>query len=208
MVEVYYYIPAEELDVAVECGIKLSESFDKEVTIEGEKRKCLSALLNPRDDIQKYRSKDKKCIKLEVKSKYCYVAEKCFYQVGLNFPEVMEMYMSSIVPIEEYTFGSYRLPECLVTSTVVGGHISILNKNLDSPILFESSEQLYTNNIIEVYRENNTDINDALLYYFYSKLAEIKKFDKIEDNKSGYSIFIDNKSGKKFAVKVPDIQRY
>ncbi|MGI6776661.1 MAG: hypothetical protein ACOX7R_01115 [Acetivibrionales bacterium] len=208
MVEVYYYIPLEKVSTSIDCGIKLSESYDKEVLIEGDRRKCLSALLNPRDDIEKYRSKELKCVKLEVQPRYCFIAEKCFYQVGLNFPNVMDMYIASIIPIEKYKFGFYRMPECLVTSTVIGGHITLLNKGLDSPILFESSELLYTNNIIEIYRENYPDINDAMLYCFFSKLAEIKKFDKIEDNSNGLSIFIDKESGNDFTIKIPDIHAY
>ena len=33
MVEVYYYVPIEELENAVECGLKLSKWYDKEVLI-------------------------------------------------------------------------------------------------------------------------------------------------------------------------------
>ena len=46
MVEVYYYVPIEELENAVECGLKLSKWYDKEVLIGLERTKCISALLN------------------------------------------------------------------------------------------------------------------------------------------------------------------
>jgi len=205
MVDVYYYVPVHKADISVKSGIKLSEGFDKEVVIEGVRRKCFSALLNPKDDIAKYNSPSLKCLRFEVQPRYCYVAEKCFYEAGLRNPEIMKMYTDSIVPVEKYIFGSYRFPECLVTSTIIWGHVSVMNKSKDSPVLFESSEQLYINNIVEECRERYEYADDAMLYYFYSKLAEIKKFDKIENIKNGFDIFIDRESQKKLILKVPDL---
>jgi hypothetical protein len=64
MVEVYYYIPVEEAENAVECGLKLSRWFEKEVMLNGESKKCISTLLNPRDDLNKFKSAEMNCIKL------------------------------------------------------------------------------------------------------------------------------------------------
>jgi len=84
MVEVYYYIPKEEVENAVECGLKLSEYFDKEVVIGNTRQKCISALLNPKDDMEKYRSESLRCVKLELPPEYCFVADKYLYEIGLN----------------------------------------------------------------------------------------------------------------------------
>lgn len=130
MVEVYYYIPAEEVENAIECGLKLSVWFDKEVHIGHDNKKCLSALLNPKDDIEKYRSASLRCVKLELYPRYCFVADRYLYETGLNHPEIMKLYLDSVMPIENYTFGLYRLPECLVTSTIIGDQISLLDKRL------------------------------------------------------------------------------
>lgn len=205
MVEVYFYIPVEKLDSAVECGLKLSVWSDREVEIEGSMKRCMSALLNPKDDVAKYRAENLKCIKLELSPDYCYVADRHLYRIGLKFPQVMEMYKKSIMPIEKYIFGNYRLPECLITSTVIEGQITVLDKRLDSPILFNSSEELYTNNIIEAYKEENEDFNDTILYYFYSKLAECGKVDRIEDRDKGMAVFMDRLRGRAFTIKIPDI---
>jgi len=208
MVEVYYYVPSNEVVDAVECGLKLSKWFDKEIVIDGDNRKCISALLNPKDDMEKYRRAELKCLKLEVSPGYCFAADKYLYEAGLNSPEVMELYIKSILPVEKYIFGSYRLPECLVTSTIIGGHISVLDKRLDSPVLFDNSEELYVNNIIESYKEIHSDFNDIMLYYFYCKLADVKKVDRVEDNEKKIAVFIDRISGKAITVKIPDLDRY
>ncbi len=86
MVEVYYYLPSREVEEVVECGLKLSKWHDKEVVINGDSKKCISALLNPRDDIGKYRSADFKCVKFELAPQYCYAADRYLYRVGLNYP--------------------------------------------------------------------------------------------------------------------------
>ena len=134
MVEVYYYLPEEEVENAVECGIKLSQFFDKEVEINGNLKKCLTAFLNPKDDIEKYKCADFICVKLELDSKYCFVADKFLYNISPDFPQAYELYKESIMPIEKYIFGSYRIPECLVTSTIISGQVGVLDKRLDSPV--------------------------------------------------------------------------
>lgn len=208
MVEVYYYLPADEVNDVIECGLKLSKWYDKEVAINGDIKKCLSALLNPKDDIVKYRSDEYRCVKLELAPHYCFAADKFLYLVGKNFPKVMDLYNKSVVPVKDYIFGSYRLPECLVTSTVIAGHISLLDKRLDSPVLFDNSEELYINNILEAYREEHADFNDCLLYNFYCKLAEIGKVDKIEDIEKKIAVFVPKGKGKAVTVKIPDMSLY
>lgn len=205
MIEVYYYLPAEELDVSVECGLKLSKWFEKEVIIEGDLKKCMTAWLNPKDNIGKYKSDEFICVKLEISPKYCFVADKNLYRTALKNPELMNLYLKSIIPVEKYIFGSYRLPECLITSTVIGEYVSVLNKRIDTPILFERSETLYINNLIETSREKNNNFYDVLLYYYYSKLANSGKFDKIEDNDTGICLFINKRNGEWFVFKIPDI---
>ncbi len=203
MVEVYYYIPAEEVENAVECGLKLSVWFDKEVHIWHDKKKCLSALLNPKDDMEKYRSESLRCVKLELYPRYCFVADRYLYEVGLNHPEVMKLYLDSVMPIENYTFGLYRLPECLVTSTVIGDQISLLDRRLDSPILIDKSEELYLNNLIEDYKEENPGFNDTLLYYYYCNLVQKGKLIKIEEEGKDIVVFLDNEIGRAYTIKKP-----
>lgn len=206
--EVYYYIPAGNAENAVACGIKLSEWSDREAVIEGSGKRCLSALLNPRDDQEKYASRDYRCLKLEIMPKYCFIADKYLYQAGAAYPEIMKLYAASIIPVEKYRFGSYRLPECLVTSTIISDYVSVLDRRLDSPILFNSSEELYLNNIIEGYRELHGDFTDALLYSFYRRLADEGRVRRMEDAASGIAVFIDERDGKACTFKIPDIGKY
>ena len=208
MAEVYFYVPSEEAGNAVECGLKLSTWYEKEVTINGEVKKCISALLNPKDDPIKYKSAELKCLKLELLPKYCYVADSLLYQVGLDYPEVMELYNYSIIPLERYIFGSYRLPECLITSTAINGQVAILDKRLDSPILFDKSEDLYVNNLIQIYKEEHDDFNDAMIYSFYCKLAEIGRVKKIEDGQKKIAVFLDPEAGKSFVTRVIDLSSF
>ena len=208
MVEVYFYIPAKDVENAVECGLKLSEWFSKEVEIDGSKRKCISALLNPRDDQNKYMSEEFKCVKLEVMLKYCHIADASLYKTGLTVPEVMKMYQQTIIPVDKYTFGKYRLPECLVTSTVVGDGISVLDKRLDSPVLFNGSEELYVNGITENFKEKYEDFGDALLYSFYSKLSDIKRLQKVEDVTNGMAVFYDEKEKMVYTARIPNMEMY
>lgn len=206
--EVYCYVPAGDAQNIVECGLKLSRWADREADIGGERRKCITALLNPKDNMNKYRAESFKCLKLEVQSRYCFVADNCLYEAGRSHPEVMCMYEQSIMPAENYIFGSYRLPECLVISTVLPGQISILDKWLDSPILFDNSEDLYINNIIETYREYHRDFNDALLYSFYSMLSSLGRMELHEDRQQGIAVFSYKGTDRTAVIRIPDFGSY
>lgn len=208
MVEVYYYIPASKVENAVTCGLKLSEWYDREVRIEGSSKRCVSALLNPRDDHEKYISPDYKCLKLEIMEKYCFISDKYLYRAGLAFPEAMEIYSRSVIPVKNYTFGRFRLPECLVTSTVISDYVSLLDKRLDSPILFSNSEELYLNNIIEGYKETHDDFTDAMLYSFYCRLSDTGLVRRLGDTGSGITVFIDERDGRTYTLKTPDLGKY
>ncbi|HOJ09193.1 MAG TPA: hypothetical protein PK733_01180 [Clostridiales bacterium] len=207
MAEVYYYVPAEESENIVECGLKLSVWHSKEIMIEGIIKKCISALLNPKDDINKFNDEAYKCIKLDLPPDYCYVADRYLYEAGVDMPEVMELYLKSIIPLEKYIFGSYRLPECLVTTTVIPGQADLLNKAQDTPVLFNSSEELYLNNLIEFNKEKYYDFDDITMYFFYCKLSELKQIVKIEDKNRKIAVFIDNTDNgneRIYTIKIPE----
>lgn len=208
MVEVYFYMPTEQTENAVECGIKLSEWYSREINFGEERKKCITALLNPRDDHEKYVSSIYSCLKLEVQSKYCFVADSLLYEAGLAYSEVMEMYHQSIMPIGQYTFGIYRHPECLITSTVIGEHINVLGNGLDTPVLYSNSQELYFYNIFEGFREVYDDINDTLLYHFFKRLCDEGKATGIEDTASGLAVFTHSRDGRAYTLRIPDMGKY
>jgi hypothetical protein len=208
VVEVYFYIPAGQAENAVECGIKLSEWYSREVQVEGTVKKCITALLNPRDDYEKYISPEYKCLRLEVQPKYCHAADSFLYEVGKTYPEVMRLYQDSIVPIEKYVFGSYRLPEALITSTIIGDYVSVSGKGLDTPVLYSNSQDLYFSNLLEDLKEEHDDLNDTLLYFFFKKLCDEGKAECIEHGGGRLAVFTYKRDGRVYTLKIPDMGGY
>ncbi len=208
MAEVYFYMPPDKMANAVECGIKLSEWYSREVRIDGEIKRCISALLNPRDDSEIGVLADHRCLKLEVHPKYCHVADSLLFKVGLEYPEVMELYEKSIVPMERYTYGSYRLPEILITGTILGDQISLPGKWLDTPVLYSNSQDLYFSSLLESMQEEYEDIDDALLYLFFKMLHKEGKAGMIEDQASGLAVSTRQRDGRVYTIKIPDFRRY
>jgi len=200
MLEVYYYVKSEDVSNIIDCGLKLSTFHNKEVIIGEEKKLCFSGLINPKDDFELYKSTSFSCLKLQVKSEKCFIADRFIYETAQS--QNMELYYKTIVPIEQYMFGKYRLPECLITTTILAGEASILDKRMDSPVLYSNSEELYINNILQELREQFVETDDSLLYYFFDKLADLGKLDKIENSNTGKSVF-KNESGKTYCVKTP-----
>jgi len=202
--DVYIYIPATEVEKAVECGLKLSVWYDRMVSIGGERKRCIPALLNPKDDMRKFISSELKCLKIEIDARNTFVSDGYLYEMGKKHPQVLEMYEESIIPLQDYIFGLYRLPVCLITTTILSEQISIMDKRIGSPVLFSSSEELYIHNIIEMNREMNDGFNDSLLYCYLCRLVETGEVVKIEDRETGMAVFINRDRNRKCLVKIPD----
>lgn len=203
MPEVYYYVNSQAVSNIIDCGLKLSTFYDKEAEIDGEKKLCFCGLLNPKDDMELYRSEQYTCLKIQVKGTQCFVADRFLYDNAQKAGRGMEFYYKSIIPVERYIFGQYRIPECLITTTILAGEAVLLDKRMDSPVIYTNSEELYRNNILQELREQNPEIDDCLLYYYFNRLAETKKLDKIDNNESGTTVFTDG-NGRTYCVKSPD----
>lgn len=208
MIEVYCYIPKEEAQNVVECGLKMSKWADREMLLNEEPQNCIAALLNPKDDSVKQKDKSQTCVKLEVAKERCYVGDRALYLMAKNHPEAAGWYQKSIIPIEAYVFGTYRIPECLVTTTVLPGHIHLQDARMDSPILFNHSEEMYTSNIVEEYKDKYDDFYDVLLYYFYCSLEACGKMQRIEDKEQGLAVFVDEETNAKSIVRIPNLWDY
>lgn len=205
MPEVYYYVRSEDAFNITDCGLKLSTFHDKEVIIQGEKKQCFSALLNPKDNMDLYKSLSYSCLKIQVKSEKCFIADRFIYETVQN--QDIELYYKTIIPIEKYMFGTYRLPECLVTTTILPDEANVLDKRMDSPIIYTNSEELYINNILQELRDNYSDIDDSLLYLLFNELTNMGRLEKIENTTNGVSIF-KNETGRIYCVKNPDVNSF
>ncbi|ACL74521.1 hypothetical protein [Ruminiclostridium cellulolyticum] len=204
MPEVYYYASSDKVSDIIDCGLKLSASYDKEVLIDGNVQQCFVGLINPRDDINSYNSQSLTCIKINVRSDKCYVADSFVYDTIKDKPENLELYNKSVIPLEKYIFGTYRKPECLITSTILAGEASRLDRCMDLPVIYENSEALYINNILNNFKEQYNNFDDHLLYSLFSRLAEMGKVDTIKSSDGGKAIFISS-SGELYCIRKPEL---
>ena len=196
--EVYYYIPIKEKEDALCCGIKLSTKANRKAPIHGYDTSCISMLLNPKDHLDKYKSDEYTCLGIEVKPGYCFIADSSFY--GNN--ETENLYIQSIMSQDKYVFGKYRKPECLVTCTILPDNIREISKVIDYPLLYNNSEDLYVNYILQDLKEKNLEFNDTILGLFFDKLYHQEKLSRIENHE--FWIYTDT-SGSIFTIKKPEI---
>ena len=132
---IYYYTKNENLPIFLKYGIRLSKNFDKEIYINGYKKPYLIGLFNPKDDINKYDSKNYTCIKLDVLSNHCKV-------INLDGNEFLDE-MIKHIPLEEYKFGTFKNPCVLIDTSIMSDKISLYNKIIDIPLLYDNSEDFY-----------------------------------------------------------------
>ncbi len=196
--EMYYYIPNNEKENALTCGIKLSVKADKKVLINGYTTPCISALLTPKDDMPKYKSDQFSCLKIDLKPRYCYIADKSLHGIK----ETEDLYLRSIIPLSEYVFGTYRNPECLVICTILPENINPENKVMGSPILYNSSEEMYLINLIQQLRENHKNFDETILNLFFDKLAGNGQLKKLQN---GDLMIFTGPYGEVYTVKTGKI---
>ncbi|ANW99850.1 hypothetical protein CSTERTH_12820 [Thermoclostridium stercorarium subsp. thermolacticum DSM 2910] len=208
MAVVYFYVPAEKADDVIECGLKLSEWKDREQQTpwNPEPRACLCARLHPDDD-KRSRDPRYRCIKINIPAEDCVVADGDLYRLSMKFPDLKQKYIGTMVPLNRYMFGSFRKPECLIFTTILGEQISIYGKGLDDPILYENSETLYVNNIIERYNDRYDGINQALLYCFLSAQSRNGVLENLTlDDSLAY--FSTKDHNRYVTLSVPDLKKY
>ena len=132
---IYYYTKNDNLPIYLKYGIRLSKNFDREINISGYKKPYLLGLLNPNDDKEKYNSKNYTCLKLDLINSHCKV-------IDLSFNEVFDEFISYI-PLDEYKFGTYKNPAVLIDTSIIADKISVYNKTIDIPLLYDNSEDFF-----------------------------------------------------------------
>ncbi|NLX65035.1 MAG: hypothetical protein GX022_09735 [Clostridiaceae bacterium] len=205
MADLYFYVTREKVEDIVDCGLKLSEWYDRELMLPGmnEKKKVLTALLNPRDDAEKLKNTNYQCLRLQVELDYCWVADASLYKIGQEDSRTMDLYYNNIIPLRNYCFGTFRNPEVLVTSSVLPEFIKVAGEVMDTPLLYENSEKLYLVNLREKYEELYNDSGNHLLYAFFTYLESKGKVTRYEDNEHKNVIFFYTDSKEYTVLRIP-----
>jgi hypothetical protein len=159
---------------------------------------CISTLVNPKDDLANYKSSNLICLRIEIKDEYCFIANKELF----GNENTIDLYSKSIVAPKDYIFGTYRIPECLITCTILPENINEKNKIMDYPILYDNSENLYINNLIYDMREKYKHYDEISLKLFLDKLESQGQFKKIENEDS---IIYSNQAGEIYTIKIREV---
>ncbi|HHY65574.1 MAG TPA: hypothetical protein GX501_11070 [Clostridiaceae bacterium] len=205
MAELYFFVPRDRIQDVVDCGLKLSEWYDREITLPGApgSRIVLKAYLNPRDDRARYNDPNYKCIRLNVDLEYCKVADWSLYDLGREVPQLMQKYYESIVPLKDYRFGTYRVPEVLVFTSVLPEYIEVTGEVQDIPLLYEDSESIYLANQMEKHEELYRDSGNHLLYAFYVFLESKGQVVRYEDKDKKYAAFFARDGAEYTVLRIP-----
>ncbi|HOQ76053.1 MAG TPA: hypothetical protein PK369_05720 [Thermoclostridium sp.] len=201
----YRYVPADSIRDIVDCGIKLSQWYDREMNF-GEPqghRKVMLALINPWDDPVKSRDGSYRCIRLDLDPEECMVGDADLYRMGFAEPSLMERYMKTLVPLSEYRFGVFRNPECLVLTSVLPEQIEITGKAQDAPVLFENSESLYLRNLMDEIEQERQDSGNTLIYAYCRYLESIGRMRCMENPDLGTAVFMDPETDAYIVTRIP-----
>ena len=135
MATIYFYVKSSKLNETLRYGIKLSQNFSHIIPIKGTEKKCMVGLLNPKDDLDKYNSDEYVCLKLNLYPEQCYILNEVFLVIP---PKNYE-----IVNIKDYKYGELENPRVIFSCSILPEEITILNKTIDEPLLFDNSKDLF-----------------------------------------------------------------
>lgn len=205
MAGLYFYVSQEKIKDIIDCGLKLSEWYDRESFLPGSygNKKVLKTFLNPNDDVKRLKNPSYQCLRLDVDPNYCIVGDADLYGMGLNEPTLMEQYKSTLAPLYNYHFGVFRNPEVLVMTSVLPDRIKIIGKTMDFPILYENSADLYLHNIMLKHEEIYKDSGNRLLYAFFILLVSQGKATRFEDKEHHKAVFFYQDSKEYVVLQIP-----
>lgn len=160
MAIIYRFVLKEKVNDLLKYGIRLSTQFDKEVNIKGDIKPCITGLLNPKDNEYKFNSDEYVGVKIDIAPNYC---------------KVIDLAQKSdspiIIELEDYKFGTFKLPEVLITSSILPERISILNKDIDTPVLYNNSTELYYScRVSEMLDEMSPEETYLVLKKYFEKI--------------------------------------
>jgi hypothetical protein len=211
MIELYLYLPADEADIAVECGVSLSSHADREITdADGTVRKCISALMNPKDR-KVIKSERLKCLGLKIDYKSCLVADRSLFEASMHATELRRLYNLSAIPAANYVFGRYRIPECLIFTSILPEDIYLADKMLDTPLIIPESEEYYPSAVAQAIAEElSVDAGytaespcgwELLLSDYFKKLADEGIMSRYEIPSANLVVFENCRTGRAYVLK-------
>jgi hypothetical protein len=188
MADVYYYVKKEDIETTLLYGLKLSENTCGEILINNINKNYMLGLLNPKDNIYSFNSDEFSCIRANIDNNYLYVTDLTF--IGTDY------FFQNIIPADEYILGKFRSPIFIILCTILPNQISTINKNIDVPVLYNNSLDLYLENNIEYLKEFVENPNEVILKSLLEHLTDINILIKtdLKNNKNAYIDISDSKN--------------
>lgn len=165
----FFYTTEEIAAEAVEYGLKLSHVARETAPVYGKNLPCIVTYLHPADCPRERRGA--KVLKLQLEDSKAFIAEGMF---------TGERYAASLVAAKEYRLGMYRQPRCLLICSVFPEQIEPYDSNMDEPLLYESSEQLYRDTVLCRVQESE-EFRELALQAYYERCAAEGRYIRVEE---------------------------
>lgn len=98
-------------------------------------KRVFVGLLNPKDDMFKYQSKEFTCLKVSLYPEQCYVIN----EVSL----IITPKEYDLIPLNDYIYGSLESPRVIFNTSILPEQIEVLDDVMDEPILYDNSKDLF-----------------------------------------------------------------
>ena len=134
----YLYTNGEDAAEALASGLKLSDAATGAVRVYGNMLPCIGTYLHPQDAPEAVRNDPARygaVLKITPREGKAFIADAA--RTGA-------LYNESVIPFASYRLGMYRKPRCLLVTSVFPDALEPYDGRRDEALLYESSEQLYT----------------------------------------------------------------
>ncbi|MEZ0537241.1 hypothetical protein ACAG39_08310 [Caldicellulosiruptoraceae bacterium PP1] len=166
-------------------GIDINKCYNKVIGLAGIEIKCISGFLT--NDII---SGDFIAAKIDINKSYAANYDLWVAYTLTSNQEFNKMYIRSIVNLKKYMFGTFRIPEVLITESIPSQDLFEPMFNNSSKFIESKNDEIYINFLIEKITKDEKIANSVVIDYFNRLCETTQDFSKKIINKGDNKLYI------------------
>lgn len=216
-VTLFFHVPEREIVQLLKKGI-WPRTNEGEKNLPIIRKESVIAFMSPKDKPLYDKSEEYHCVSFEVNPKVCMVGDMDLANTIMNYEindevdqEIVErwsrIYENSLMPLDQYRFGTFRAPEILVSRCISPEELEILG---EKPVnLFGDHYDIYLKNTFYSLEENLSNGMELFLYLFFDYLSQRGILSKVSHKKEGdknLTIYLQSETQRFFTIFEPNIK--
>jgi hypothetical protein len=179
---VYYFCDREKLDLALRDGLMIKDFADRKIGYKDMNTLAIAGYLNPQDNKQKKNDMQYVCLELSTDNNTCYATDKDLFESHKYNPldhDIRSRYYKSLISLEKYRYGQYRVAEVLIHRDVAPANIKLYSSKDRGIVNFSDEFNPYYGCLLEEVREEKG--NEYIIYLYCEEMVNNQTFEFVNE---------------------------